>query len=112
MLTIRSVQLDGFLSFPPGSPSFELQPLNILIGPNGSGKSNFIEAFDLLAATPSDFAAAARAGGGAGEWLWKGEEVRIGLESRSCSAPERLREGRFGMGWSSVRSSGWSGDPG
>ena len=71
MTCIDSIRLDGFLSFPPGSPAFELQPLNVLIGPNGSGKSNFIDAFGLLAATPHDFAAAARAGG-AEEWLWKG----------------------------------------
>ncbi len=72
MTCIDSIRLDGFLSFPPGSPAFELQPLNVLIGPNGSGKSNFIDAFGLLAATPHDFAAAARAGG-AEEWLWKGD---------------------------------------
>ena len=73
MTCIESVQLDSFLSFPPGSSAFELQPLNVLIGPNGSGKSNFIEAFELLAATPVDFAAAVRDGGGAAEWLWKGD---------------------------------------
>ncbi len=72
MTCIDSIRLDGFLSFPPGSPAFELQPLNVLIGPNGSGKSNFIDAFGLLAAAPHDFAAAARAGG-AEEWLWKGD---------------------------------------
>ena len=72
MTCIDSIRLDGFLSFPPGSPAFELQPLNVLIGPNGSGKSNFIDAFGLLAAAPRDFAAAARAGG-AEEWLWKGD---------------------------------------
>ena len=72
MTCIDSIRLDGFLSFPPSSPAFELQPLNLLIGPNGSGKSNFIEAFELLAAAPRDFAAAARSGG-AGEWLWKGD---------------------------------------
>ena len=72
MTCIDSIRLDGFLSFPPSSPAFELQPLNLLIGPNGSGKSNFIEAFELLAKAPRDFAAAARSGG-AGEWLWKGD---------------------------------------
>ena len=70
---IQSLQLDGFLSFAPGSPAFELQPLNVLIGPNGAGKSNFIDAFGVLAATPTDFAAAVRRGGGAEEWAWKGE---------------------------------------
>ncbi len=81
MTCIESIRLDSFLSFPPGSPAFDLQPLNVLIGPNGSGKSNFIEAFELLASTPTDFAAAVRDGGGGGEWLWKGdggsEQARI-----------------------------------
>lgn len=72
MSYIKSVRLDSFLSFPPGSPAFDLQPLNVLIGPNGSGKSNFIEAFGLLAAAPHDFAAAARTGGPE-EWFWKGD---------------------------------------
>ncbi len=76
MATIHTLQLDGFLSFPPGSSAFELQPLNVLIGPNGAGKSNFIEAFELLAAAPVDFAAAVRSGGGAKEWPWKGVGAR------------------------------------
>ncbi len=69
---IRRLRLDGFLSFAPGSEAFDLQPLNVLVGPNGSGKSNLIEAFELLRATPTDFAAAIRDGGGPAEWLWKG----------------------------------------
>ena len=75
MRFIKETRLDSFLSFPPGSPAFELQPLNVLIGPNGAGKSNFIEAFELLAATPHDFAAAVRDGGGAEEWPWKGTDA-------------------------------------
>ncbi len=73
MRTIASLRLDGFLSFPRGAEPFELQPLNVLIGPNGAGKSNVIEAIELLAALPVDFAGAIRDGGGAGEWLWKGD---------------------------------------
>jgi predicted ATPase len=71
---IRSIRLDGFLSFAPGSEPVELRPLNVLIGPNGSGKSNFLEAFYLLAQLPHGdrFQAALRAGGGASEWMWKG----------------------------------------
>jgi predicted ATPase len=69
---IRSLRLDGFLSFPPGAPAFELGPLNVLIGANGSGKSNLIEAIELLHSTPTDFASAIRDGGGPSEWLWKG----------------------------------------
>lgn len=73
-MLIESLRLDSFLSFPPGSEAIELQPLNVLIGPNGSGKSNFIEAIELLHATPTAFASAIRDGGGVTEWLWAGDE--------------------------------------
>src|SRR5439155_25779604 len=73
MAFLKSLRLDGLLSFPPGSEAVPLTPLNILIGANGSGKSNLIEAIELLHATPTAFAAAIRDGGGAREWLWKGE---------------------------------------
>ncbi len=72
MRTIQRLRLDSFLSFAPGSEAFDLNGLNVLIGPNGSGKSNVIEAFELLRATPTDFAKAVRDGGGPAEWLWKG----------------------------------------
>ena len=75
MITIRKLRLDGLLSFAPGSEAFELRDLNVLIGPNGSGKSNLIEALELLSATPHDFAATVRDGGGPAEWLWKGGET-------------------------------------
>jgi len=70
---LKSLRLDGLLSFPPGSEAVVLTPLNVLIGPNGSGKSNLIEAIELLHATPTAFANAIRDGGGAREWLWKGD---------------------------------------
>ena len=96
MRTIESIQLDGLLSFAPGSPPLELKPLNVLIGPNASGKSNLIEAFELLRSTPTDFAAAIRDGGGPQEWIWKGRppvgSATIGLElSRSNPARVPLR---------------------
>jgi predicted ATPase len=72
---VQSLRLDGLLSFAPGSPAIELRALNVLIGPNGSGKSNLIEAFELLRATPTAFASAIRDGGGASEWIWKGDPV-------------------------------------
>ena len=75
MKFIRSLGLQGLLSFSPDAAPFELHDLNVLIGPNGSGKSNIIEAIDLLRATPTDFADAIREGGGVAEWLWKGESV-------------------------------------
>ncbi|MFM8476001.1 MAG: AAA family ATPase [Planctomycetaceae bacterium] len=73
MTFLKSLRLTRFLSFPPDSPVIELTPLNVMIGPNGSGKSNVIEAIELLRATPTGFANAIRDGGGASEWLWKGE---------------------------------------
>ena len=73
MQSIKRLRMGGLLSFPPDMESFELQPLNVLIGPNGSGKTNFIEVLELLRATPVDFAAAIRDGGGAAEWGWKGD---------------------------------------
>ena len=87
MITIRKLRLDGLLSFAPGSETFELRDLNVLIGPNGSGKSNLIEALELLSATPQDFAATVRDGGGPAEWLWKGgdavrpAEIEVVLEN-------------------------------
>ena len=72
MQFIQRLRMDGLLSFPPDMDFFELQPLNVLIGPNASGKTNFIEVLELLRATPTDFAAAIRDGGGVAEWVWKG----------------------------------------
>jgi len=69
---LRSLKLTNFLSFGPDSREIELTPLNVLIGPNASGKSNFIEAIELLHATPTDLSEAIRIGGTAEEWLWKG----------------------------------------
>jgi predicted ATPase len=70
---LTALRLDGLLSFAPGSETIPLTPLNVLIGPNGSGKSNLIEAVELVRATPTAFASAIRDGGGAREWLWKGD---------------------------------------
>jgi predicted ATPase len=72
---LKSLRLDGLLSFPPGSEAIPLTPLNVLIGPNGSGKSNLIEGIELLHALPTGFASAIREGGGVREWLWKGDDA-------------------------------------
>jgi predicted ATPase len=72
---LTSLRLDGLLSFAPGSEAVKLTPLNLLIGPNGSGKSNVIEVLELLHVTPTGFATAISDGGGAREWLWKGESA-------------------------------------
>ncbi len=90
MRFIESLKLAGLLSFPPDMEPFELESLNVLIGPNGSGKSNFIEAFELLRALPTDLSAAFRNDGGAREWIWKGYgasetaqiELAIGTDMR------------------------------
>lgn len=65
--------------------------MNVLIGPNGSGKSNLIEALELLKATPKAFAAAIRDGGGAREWLWKGDGAKGGalIEARLSGTPSK-----------------------
>ena len=96
-MSIRSLRLNGLLSFAPKSAPFELRDLNVLIGPNGSGKSNLIEAIDLLAAAPRDLAAVIRDGGGPREWLWKGgdreepAEVETALEGAPTGRPLRYR---------------------
>ena len=90
-MTIRTLGLEGFLSFAPGSDPLEMRSLNVLIGPNASGKSNLIEALSLLAATPNDLAAAVRKGGGSREWLWKG---RPPTESAEIEAVLSRRNGQ------------------
>lgn len=95
MKFIQKLTAQGLLSFPGDMESIELLPLNILIGPNGSGKSNVLEILELLRATPTDLASAIRDGGGAKEWLWKGEgsdnvariEIVTGDRSTSLSTP-------------------------
>lgn len=92
---MSSIRLDGLLSFAAGSEAIPLTPLNVMIGPNGSGKSNLIEAIELLHATPSAFASAIRQGGGASEWLWKGDggngSATIEATLSGSPAPRDLR---------------------
>ena len=90
-MTIRTLRLEGFLSFAPGSDPLEMRSLNVLIGPNASGKSNLIEALSLLAATPNDLASAVRKGGGSRELLWKG---RPPTESAEIEAVLSRRNGQ------------------
>jgi predicted ATPase len=84
---LRSLKLNNFLSFGPESHDIELTPLNVLIGPNASGKSNFIEALELIHATPTDISDAIRLGGTAAEWLWKGTAPPkpAEIQARICS---------------------------
>jgi len=69
---LKSITLEGFLSFAYDAGEFRLAPLNVLIGPNGSGKSNLVEAFSVLRAVPRDLPLPIRQGGGVKDWLWKG----------------------------------------
>jgi predicted ATPase len=78
---LLQICLRNFLSFGPQTSPLDLKNLNVLIGANGSGKSNLIEALALLRAAPvppqttsnSDMRGVLRRGGGAQEWIWKGE---------------------------------------
>lgn len=96
---LKSLRLDGLLSFPPGSEPIPLTPLNVLIGPNGSGKSNLIEGIELLHALPTGFASAIREGGGVREWLWKGDEangigtIEAHVENRSFARASAVLAG-------------------
>lgn len=80
---LKSISLEGFLSFGPGESTIPLLPLNVLIGPNGAGKSNLIEAISVLRAVPRDLPVPFRKGGGVRDWLWGGppraERARISI---------------------------------
>lgn len=108
MKTIKSLRLDGLLSFAPGSERFELWPLNVLIGPNASGKSNIVEALQLLQAAPSSLAAVIRDGGGPSEWLWKGSNpgnsatLEVVLSAETPSGRPLLYRLEFGSSRSRV----------
>ena len=89
----NSLHLKGFLSFGPDSQPVKLTNLNVLIGPNGVGKSNFIEAIELLHATPADFDGAIRIGGTPNDWIWHGgQEIKAArieaMLSRTRKTPE------------------------
>jgi predicted ATPase len=89
---LKSLRLDGLLSFPPASEAIPLTPLNVLIGPNGSGKSNLIEGIELLHALPTGFASAIREGGGVREWLWKGDDAAEAGSIDAEAEPSNIEE--------------------
>src|ERR1017187_4977031 len=99
---LRTIKLRNILSFGPDTPDFELESLNVLVGPNGAGKSNLIEAISLLQAAPVNLFEPVRAGGGIGEWLWKGSdpapvaEVDVTVSYGQGKKPIRHRL-KFGM---------------
>jgi len=94
---LNSLHLKGFLSFGPDSDPVKLTGLNVLIGPNGVGKSNFIEAAELLHATPADFSAAIRLGGLPSDWIWHGGKgastARIEAKLSPVNSTPELRYG-------------------
>jgi len=71
---LQKITLSNVLSFGPKSMELELENLNVLIGPNSAGKSNLIEIIGLMRDTPRDVRAVVRRGGGAFEWIWKGNK--------------------------------------
>ncbi len=71
---LQKIVLSNILSFGHEEEILDLDKLNVLIGPNGAGKSNLIEAIALMRATPFDVRTVIRRGGGAAEWIWKGEK--------------------------------------
>lgn len=74
-ILIRHLAPKNFLSFGPDNAGIELHSLNLFIGPNGSGKSNLIEAVSFMRASAGakDFRDVTLKGGGAPEWIWKGQ---------------------------------------
>lgn len=86
---IQHLALHNFLSYGPEGVGVDLVPLNVLIGPNASGKSNLLEALLILRATAGDLQAAIRAGGGIGEYVWKGAKPGSGSFLRAVVGPLR-----------------------
>jgi len=74
-MLIRNLKVSRLLSFGPVGIDLPMRPLNVLIGPNGCGKSNFVEVLNLLRYAPVRFDTPIMTGGGAKEWIWKGEGV-------------------------------------
>ncbi len=94
---LKSILLEGFLSFGYAKKEFPLEPLNVVIGPNGSGKSNFIEALSVLRAVPRDLPLPIRQGGRVRDWLWKGDLSSAGAGS-GTRPPSALIELVFSEG--------------
>ncbi len=95
---LNSLQLKGFLSFSPKSEPVALTNLNVLIGPNGVGKSNFIEAIELLRATPADFSGVIRLGGTPSDWIWHGGKGATAARIEALLSPvNATRELRYAL---------------
>ena len=75
MTFLRSIQLSGFLSFPPDAAADPADTSERPYRTKWLGEVHLIEAVELLHAQLTAFAAAIRDGGGAQEWLWKGKKA-------------------------------------
>ena len=71
---LRTIGMQGILSYGPQAVELALEPLNVLIGANGSGKSNLINVLSILKGAPRNLPETIRRGGGTREWLWKGRD--------------------------------------
>lgn len=69
---LQTLGAQNLLSFGPETSPLQLERLNVLVGPNGSGKSNLLEVIALLRSTSRDIRPVISRGGGAHEWIWKG----------------------------------------
>jgi predicted ATPase len=87
---LHSIKLTNLLSFGTETEITFNKGLNVLIGANGSGKSNLIEVISLLQAMPKDSRKVIRDGGGAEEWLWKGEKAPIAILETVINFQDKL----------------------
>ena len=101
---LRSLRLTNLLSYGSKGEAIDLEPLNVFIGPNASGKSNLIEAISLLAATPKDFLAPIREGGGAAEWIWKGKRPALAELEATLDYPEGVMPLRYQLSFTVAHS--------
>ena len=86
---IDEITLRNVLSYAPDMEPVALRSLNVLIGPNGSGKSNFLDAFEVLQAAPSEITAPIQRSGRIDAWLWQNEHGAP-AESLSIEAVVRI----------------------
>ncbi|MBP6743004.1 MAG: AAA family ATPase [Deltaproteobacteria bacterium] len=114
---LKSIELQGFLSYGPDKMFLQLKALNVLIGPNGSGKSNLVEAISVLRAVPKDLPLPIRQGGGVKDWLWQNGQEKAssahlevvfaeGLVSTKAAATVAKTSAKSKSkqaGWSAVR---------
>ncbi|MCX8506008.1 MAG: AAA family ATPase [Alphaproteobacteria bacterium] len=70
---IKSLTLQGILSFAPDSPPIALNRLNVIIGPNGAGKSNFVDILRFITTIPSDIEQGFYSLGGQSDFFWRGD---------------------------------------